>query len=348
MLAARWHAARDVRLEEVPEPLPGQGDVLVEVECAAVCGSDVAEYRDGPHVIPATRPHPLTGRQAPITLGHEYSGRVVATGPGVTQVRVGDRVCGDSCLRCNACRWCLRGEYNICRVGGSVGLHMDGAFAHRLVTPAYTLVTLPQSIGPREGALVEPLAVGLHALTRGRFEPGDTVVVIGFGMIGIATTLAARALGAADVLVAEPRPQRSRLGQALGATGLLGPDLAAARRQVRADLVVECSGRPEVLAGSLELVRRGGRLVLAGIGHSPTQLDLSRIVYFEREVIGALGYRFDLERVVALMSTGRIDVGPILSDPVPLADILPLAFERNLSDPTVPPRVFVSPRPATG
>jgi (R,R)-butanediol dehydrogenase/meso-butanediol dehydrogenase/diacetyl reductase len=264
-----------VRLDDVAEPVPGAGEVLVQVACAAVCGSDVAEYRDGPHVIPTVRQHQLTGRIAPLTLGHEYSGRVLALGAGVDGFAAGDRVCGDSCLRCLRCEWCRRGEYNICRVGGSVGLHLDGAFARLLTVPAYTLVRLPDAISDQTGALVEPLAVGLHAVSRGRVEPGDTVVVIGFGMIGCATALAARAAGAARVLVVEPREERTRLAHLLGVTDVLPPDLAAARRKVRADVVVECSGRSELAAGAVELARRGGRVVLAGIGHVPAELDLS-------------------------------------------------------------------------
>jgi (R,R)-butanediol dehydrogenase/meso-butanediol dehydrogenase/diacetyl reductase len=317
--------------------------VLVEVACAAVCGSDIAEYRDGPHVIPVARPHPLTGQAAPVTLGHEYSGRVAAIGSDVKRVAVGDRVCGDSCLRCNSCRWCLRGEYNICGVGGSVGLHLDGAFAPYVVVPDYTVVKLGESVADVAGALVEPLAVGLHAVAQGRVEAGDTVVVVGAGMIGLAVCLMSRVAGAAQVLVIEPRTERAKLAQSAGASGMLPADLAAARREVRADVVVECSGRPDVVGGALELVRRGGRLVLAGIGHGAAELDPSRVVYFEREIIGALGYRFDLERVVALMAAGRIDVAPLLSDPIALADIIAGGFERALTDPTAPPRVFIRP-----
>jgi (R,R)-butanediol dehydrogenase/meso-butanediol dehydrogenase/diacetyl reductase len=279
-----------------------------------------------------------------LTLGHEYSGRVAGLGDGVDNVQVGDRVCGDSCLRCNRCRWCLRGEYNICRIGGSVGLHLDGAFASHLVVPAYTLVKLSDAVPFRTGALIEPLAVGLHAVTQGRLEPGDSVVVIGAGMIGCAAALAARALGASEVLVVEPREERARLALELGATRVLPADLEAARREVRADVVVDCSGRAELAAGALELTRRGGRLVLAGIPHEPSTIDLSRVVYYEREVVGALGYRFDLERVVAMITTGRLDPGPLLEqDPIPLNAILQQGFERSLSDTETPPRIFVRP-----
>ncbi len=331
-------------------PLAAPGSVVVEVAAASICGSDLAEYRDGPLVIPVERPHPLTGRTAPVTLGHEWSGRVVEVGPDVDGWAVGDRVCGDACLRCGRCAWCRRGEYNICAVGGSVGLHADGAFASHLSVPSYTLVRLPDEVEFGAGALAEPLAVGLHAIERGRLAPGDVVAVVGFGMIGAAVALAARAAGAAAVAVVEPRGQRRVLAERLGAR-LLDADLAGARRELRsltegagADLVVDCAGRPEALGQVVELARRGGRAVLAGIGHGAEPFDASRIVYFEREVIGSLGYRFDLERVVALMVAGLIDPGPLLETPIGLSEIVEGGFRRSLEDPSAPVRVFVEPR----
>lgn len=349
MRAARWHGRRDLRLDDVPEPTAAPGCVVVEVVAASICGSDLAEYRDGPLVIPVRRPHPLTGRSAPITLGHEWAGTVLAAGPGVEGWSAGDRVCGDACIRCGTCAWCRRGEYNICAVGASVGLHWDGAFAARLAVPAYTLVRLPPDLDFRSGALVEPLAVGLHAVNRGRLQAGDVLAVVGFGMVGAAVALAGRAAGASEVLVVEPRPVRRRLAQQLGAR-VVDADLAAARRELRAltegagaDVVVDCAGRAEALGGVVDLARRGGRVVLAGIGHGAAPFDPSRVVYFEREVIGSLGYRHDLERVVALIGAGHLDPAPLLGDPIGLSRIVEDGFERSLRDPEAPLRVFVEP-----
>jgi (R,R)-butanediol dehydrogenase/meso-butanediol dehydrogenase/diacetyl reductase len=324
LLSARWYGAGDVRLEEVAEPVPGPGEVLVEVACAGICGTDVREYKDGPHMI----------RGGPVTLGHEWSGRVSALGPEVSGIEAGGRVCGDACIRCGTCEWCRRGEYNICRTGASVGLHRDGAFARYLTVPAYTLVPLPDSVSDAAGALVEPLAVGLHAVRQGRVTPGDTVAVVGFGMVGCAALLGALAAGAARVAVVEPRPERMRLAVELG---------GEPAERARFDVVIECSGLAEAMPTALEMVRRGGRLVLAGIAHTPATLDLGRIVYFEREVIGALGYRYDLERVVALLAAGRLDISPLLRQSIPLAAILSDGFERSLHDPGAPLRVLVAP-----
>lgn len=347
MKAARWHGPRDVRVEEVPEPVVrAADDVLVRVDRAMICGSDLAEWRDGPHVVPAARPHVLTGRQAPITLGHEYVGHVVEAGPGVTSFRPGDRVCGDSCLRCNRCYWCLRGEYNICEVGASVGLHADGAFAPLLVVPEYTLVPVPPGVPDNCAAVVEPLAVGLHGLRQTRVSAGDAVVVVGFGMIGAACAVMARAAGAGPIIVVEPSEQRARLAGELGVDVVLppAPDL---RRSVRAhtenrgaDAVLECTGRADVVADAVELARRGGRVGLLGIAHEPSLIRTERIVYFEREIVGCLGYRFDHRTVVRLMADGSLrSLDPLFGAPLELVDIVEGGFARMMSDADVPLRI---------
>ena len=350
MRAAVWHAAKDVRVDQVADPKPPRhGRVLVEVALASICASDIAEFRDGPHVIPVTRPHPLTGRVAPVTLGHEYVGRVVAVGAEVANVEVGNRVCGDACIRCGTCYWCLRGEYNICERGGSVGFHADGAFAQFVEVPAYTLYRLPDNVSDRHGTVVEPLAVALHALRRAEFRAGESVVVMGYGMVGAGVAVIARAIGAGQVLVVEPSRHRAELAERMGIQQVLrGTDLDL-RREVRnrtgvgADLVVDCSGVPSVLGGALDATRRGGRLVLCGISHSDATISPNRIVYFERTITGTLGYRYDHASVIDLLSDGRVDVAPVFGDEVGLSDIVKGGLERALRDPDCPLRVPIVP-----
>jgi (R,R)-butanediol dehydrogenase/meso-butanediol dehydrogenase/diacetyl reductase len=339
MRAAVWHGARDIRVEDVPTPGdPATGEVLVAVDVACICASDLAEYRDGPHVIPVQRPHPLSGLVAPVTLGHEFVGRVVATGPAVRVVSVGDRVCGDACLRCGTCFWCRRGEYNICDSGGSVGLHSDGAFARLLKVPDYTLHRVPDSVDDRSAAVVEPLAVGLHGLRRGRFSAGETVVVVGFGMVGAAVALVASAIGAGRVIVVEASAPRADAARRAGATDVLSPGAelrSAVRRRTEgrgADLVVDCTGREDVLPASVELSRRGGRVVVCGLAHEPSAIRADRLVYFEREVIGSLGYRHDHDAVLRLLETGKLDVGWLFAPAVKLDDIVTHGFDAMDQD----------------
>lgn len=339
MKAAVWHGAKDVRVEQVAVPrVSAADDVLVAVDVACICASDLAEYRDGPHVIPVGRPHRLSGRTAPITLGHEFVGRVVATGSGVRGLSVGDRVCGDACIKCGVCFWCRRGEYNICSSGGSIGLHVDGAFADYLKVPDYTLHKVPDGVSDKAAAVVEPLAVGLHGLRRGRFEAGESVVVVGFGMIGAAATVLAAASGAGRVVVVESAPQRAAAARIAGATDVLAPgdELRGAVRALTggrgADLVLDCTGRANVLPTSVELSRRGGRVVVCGLAHDPTPLATDRLVYFEREVIGSLGYRHDHEAVLRLLELQKLDVGWLFAPAIALEDIVTRGFEAMDAD----------------
>lgn len=353
MKAAVWHAARDVRVQEWPDPgPPGPDEALVEVKLSTICGSDVSEYVDGPHMIPVQRPHPLTGRSAPVVLGHEYVAVVKEVGGEVSTISPGDRVCGDSCLRCGSCYWCLRGEYNICRVGASVGLHSDGSFARYLRVPAYVLEPVPERVPDPWAAVVEPLAVGLHAVKRSQVQPGDSVVVVGFGMIGAAAALMARAAGAGPILVLESSPVRRELALRSGADEAFEPRPGGLRKEVMArtagvgaDVVIECSGHLEAFAPSLELSRRGGRVAICGLGHQPVSVDLTRIVYYERKVMGVLGYQFDHRPVLNLLARERVDVSPLLGEPVPLDDIVGEGFERMVRDPSAPLRIPVDPAP---
>lgn len=334
MRAAVWHAAGDVRVQDVPiPPEPGPGEVTVAVDVATICASDLAEYRDGPHVIPVDRPHRLTGRTAPLTLGHEFVGRVTRIGPSITNLAVGDRVCGDACLRCGTCFWCRRGDYHLCEIGGSIGLHADGAFAEYLSAPDYTLHRVPESVTDTAAAVVEPLSVGLHALQRGRFDIGESVVVVGFGMIGAAVTMLAVAGGAGRVIVVEASTTRAEAARAAGAADVLTPG-DTLRARVRAltgnrgaDLVLDCTGRADVLPVAVELSRRGGRIVVCGIAHEASAIRADRLVYFERELLGSLGYRHNHEAVLQLVDTGRLDVSWLFAPAITLEDIVPLGLK---------------------
>ena len=353
MQAAVWRGALDVRVEDVAEPTePHPSHAVVEVAVACICASDVAEYRDGPHVIPTQRPHPLTGRMAPLTLGHEFTGRVVAIARDVEHLSVGDRVCGDACLRCAQCFWCLRGEYNICQLGGSIGLHSDGAFARLVEVPVYTLYKVPDAIGDREAAIVEPLAAGLHALRRARFEAGESVAVVGYGMIGAATAALAIAMGTASVQIVELSHRRRQLALEMGATEAYDPRVMDLRAEVRArtggrgaDIVVDCTGDATVLRQAIEISRRGGRVVVAGLGHQPAAIVPDRLVYFEREIIGALGYRFDHSTILALLAAGRLRTEGLFGDMIELKGIVTAGFKRLLNDYDGPLRIPVVPLP---
>lgn len=314
MKALRWHGARDIRYETVPRPRISQSDeVLVDVEVAGVCGTDLHEYSSGPNMI-RTGPHPLTGAQPPLTAGHEFSGVVAAVGEGVPDLEVGQRVTADPCLRCERCRACLRGDYHLCDRGGSVGLASDGAFAESVVVPRVNVIPLPDDVSFESAAVAEPLAVGLHAATRAGVGLGDTVLITGAGPIGIAAMLGSQLRGAAGIYVSEPDPQRAEVARQFGAHAVLDPTLTDVRREVfRAnrrngpDRVIDATGRPEAIELGLRSLRRGGSMAVAGISASDLSVDLRQLVLYERSIAGTLGYNRDIERVIAMIETNKLD-----------------------------------------
>ena len=322
MLALRWHAAGDLRLEELPDPeRPGPGMAVVDVAFCGICGSDLAEFRAGPKMI-RTAPHPLTGRQAPITLGHEFSGRVRAA-DDAEGWPAGTRVTADACWRCGRCDACTSGDYHLCRYGASIGLHSDGAFAGRVVVPEYTLVRVPDAVSDEAAAMTEPLAVGLHALDRGSVRAADTVLVLGFGPIGAAAALLARAMGATPTVVEIDAARRAQADAQGFATLEAGDDLPRRVRRATggggAHVVIESTGVPAVLPDAVECARRGGRIVVVGLTGAAGALDSSRLVLHERSLVGSLGYRHDLPRVVAMVEQGVVDPLPLIAETVPLA-----------------------------
>lgn len=348
MIALRWHDRRDVRLEDVELALPlGRGMVEVEVVYCGICGSDLAEFATGPFAI-RRRPHALSGQEPPITLGHELSGRVTAVGEGVDNLAVGDRVAADACWRCGTCDACRSGRYNLCPLSGSIGLASDGGFASRVRFPAYCAVPLPDAVSDEAGALLEPLAVGLHALDRGGARPGDRVVVLGFGPIGVASAAIARAMGL-SVLVSEPHAGRRGRADAMG-FATFDPEGEArdvtravrARTDGGAQLVVDCTGVPAVLAMAPDMTTRGGTVVLVGLPKTPPELDAGRLVLFERSIVAALGYAHDLPRVAAMIASGALDVDGMITRTVTL-DQAPEEFERLAADPGDDLKVLVTP-----
>jgi (R,R)-butanediol dehydrogenase / meso-butanediol dehydrogenase / diacetyl reductase len=336
--AVRWHAAGDLRFEDVELALPlGPGMIEVEVAFCGICGSDLAEFRH-PFAIRPEKVHPLTHQQPPVTLGHEFSGTVVAIGEDVKAVKVGDRVSADACWRCGECKGCVEGRYNQCLYSGSIGLSSDGAFAPVVRFPAYCAVPLPDNVSLDVAAMLEPLAVGLHALDRGEAHAGERVVVIGYGPVGAATALLARSLGL-EPLVCELSPGRLARAAAHGfETHAPEPDKKDFARSVRgltdggAGVIVDCSGAVPAVEAAMEMSERGGRIVLAGIPKKPLAIDGGRMVLYERSLIATLGYHNDLPRVAAMIASGSLEPSVMITNRIPLSEVAD-EIERMASDP---------------
>ncbi|MCD4533649.1 alcohol dehydrogenase catalytic domain-containing protein [Nocardioides sp. cx-169] len=348
MQAVRWHAARDVRLEDVAEPELLPGTAIVEVAFCGVCGTDVHEYAHGPVMI---RPgaHPLSGATPPLTLGHEFSGRVVAMDGAHPGIEVGTRVVADPCLRCGVCRWCQRGEYHVCAKGGSIGLAADGGLAPLVRVPLIELHPVPDGVSDEHAALAEPLSVGLHAARRAQITPGESVLVLGAGPIGLAAVVGARLSGAGQVFVSEPNPARAEVARTMGATEVFDPTTDDVRTEVFTrtgrigpDAAIDGTGMPVAIELGLRSLRRGGRMAVAGISPSELKVDLRQLVLYERTLLGSLGYNFDIPRVLDLMASGQLDPSPLVTDVRPLSVVV--ATLEELSAPNQHIKVLLNPQ----
>jgi (R,R)-butanediol dehydrogenase/meso-butanediol dehydrogenase/diacetyl reductase len=321
MLALRWHGRRDVRLDEVPPPrAPGPGEVQLAVFCCGICGTDVEEWRSGPRVIPIV-PHPLTGCVAPLTLGHEFSGEVVAVGDNVEGLVPGDFAAVDGLLYCGKCYWCRRNRVNRCERLGCVGLTMDGGLAPLCNVPAATCLAIPRAMDREIVSLAEPLAVAARAVRRGKLRLGERVTVVGAGAIGLMALQVARTQGA-SVGVVEPHEFRRSLALELGADWCVPPQDATTYGS--ADLVIECSGNARAAKLAVGLSRAGGRVVLAGVYPDDANFVLNPIVHGERHLIGSLSHIYDedFRLALSLLERGLVRAEPLISDRIRLAQSL--------------------------
>lgn len=351
MKAAVWYAKEDVRVEEVSEPSsPQMGWAKIKVQACGICGSDLHEYAVGPVLICADEPHPLTGSKSPVIIGHEFVGEVVEVGEGVGNVEVGDRVAGMGGQVCGECYYCEKMQFNLCLKGAYLGFHYDGAFAEYVNVPAFTLFPLPETVSSQSGALVEPFAVGLHAVRQGSVAKGDTVVVLGAGPIGLATIQAAAVEGAERLFVLEMADSRKELALQMGATAVIDPSKVDPVAEIQrlteglgADVAIECIGSEKTAPLAVALVRKGGTAVMAGIFSKDSTINFLDVAVAEKRIIGSFGYFIEFPEVIEWFAEGKLDPLPLLTETIALEDIVEKGFEELLSGQSDNIKIIVKP-----
>jgi L-iditol 2-dehydrogenase len=307
-----------VALADTPEPVAGPGEVVVEVDAAGICGTDL-------HIEQGEFP-----TTPPVTMGHELAGRIAAVGPGVTRWRPGDRVTAETYFHtCGRCLHCRRGRPNLCRERRSIGSKADGAFAPFILLPAANLHRVPDGLALEHAALTEPLACVVHGvIDTAQVRAGDRVVVAGPGPIGLLALQVALAAGARVVVLgAAADGARLRTATRLGAAAALDveatADLEAAVDDALgaegADLVIECSGAGPAADTLLRLAARGGRYCQMGLSGRPVSLDLDLVCYKELVVTGSNAtVPTAWPRALRLLADGRVDVSGVITHRFPL------------------------------
>lgn len=338
MKAARWHGVKDIRVEDIPAPKPGPGDVGIKVAWTGICGSDLHEYLAGPIFVPVDEDHPLSHDKAPITMGHEYCGTVTELGDGVTDLAIGDRVAIEPIFACGTCPACLEGKYNLCDSLGFVGLSGGhGGFATHSVVPARMVHKMPDDLSMEQGALVEPAAVALHAVRLSRIKAGDKAAVFGAGPIGLLVVEALRVAGASEIHVVEPSEVRRQKALDLGATSVIDPTESDAVDTIRAatggvNVAFEVTGVPQVLPQCIDATRHEGQVLIVSIWEKEASFQPNTAVLKERQLQGTIAYRNVYPAVMALMTQGYFSADQLVTKRIALDDIVAEGFEALVSE----------------
>lgn len=320
-LVKRASGPGNVALSTVPEPRPGPGQVMVEVQYAGICGSD-PHIRDWDIQL-LLRP--------PVIMGHEFAGNIATIGEDVGGLEIGQAVVSETAFKtCERCKACKSGHDNVCAHKELIGFVHNGCFARYVIVPAHRIHPLPEGVDLLSAVVTEPLACVVHAtLELTRITAGDLVVVAGPGTIGLLSLQTSKSAGA-RVIVAGARGDEKRLELALE----LGADLVVDVTQEDlpqivlgqsngegADIYFECSGTPAAARTGLQVVRRRGQYTQIGLAAAPFELDFATIAYKEIKVTGSLGQKWTAwERALTLLAEGKVATRPLISHVLPLSE----------------------------
>ena len=307
MKAAVLYAPKDLRVETARDPAPGAGEALVRVRAAGLCGTDFRIWSGDRPV------------RYPLIMGHEFIGEVAAVGPGVRNVKPGDSVAVEPNYSCGTCPLCREGRRNLCLSRTAVGIDVDGGLAELAHIPARCCWAAPAGLSPEQLLLTEPLAVVVRAVNRGAVRAEETAAVLGTGTLGLLAVQVLKSRGA-RVLAVSRSERRFSLARELGAEAVhslaAGSGAEAAQRfsgREGVDVVVETAGTPEAVGEALGLARPGGRVVLTGLPHEPSQVHFFGVVRRELTIVGSMIYQDEFPEAMRLLETGAVKAEPLVT-----------------------------------
>ena len=342
MMAVRTHGPRDYRVEEVPVPTPGPGEVLIDVEACGICASDMKCWLGG---------ELFWGKdgaggyvEAPCIAGHEYAGRVIALGEGAEErhgVAIGERVIAEQIVPCNECRYCLSGHYWMCMRHHIFGFkrQLNGGMAKYNLYPAGALIhKIPDALSAREAAYIEPATCGWHAVDRGEIAAGDTVVICGVGNIGLVMLQIARFFQPGQVIALDAKNYRLDIARSLGADHAFNVLEEDAVQRVRdltegygCDVFIEASGNPAGIAQGLQMIRKLGTYVEFSVFNEPATINWT--VIGDQKELNIHGSHLGpncYPKTIAAIADSSLNVKPLLADAYPLSRF-DEAMESSLS-----------------
>lgn len=339
MQAVVCHGIEDYRLEDVPTPSPGPGDVLVKVEACGVCAGDVKAYQGAPMFWGGGIQEPYV--ETPVIPGHEFVGVVAALGEGAGELhgfQVGERVVSEQIVPCGQCRFCQRGQYWMCQVHNIYGFQqsVNGGMAEYMIFPARGRHhKVSKDISLEAAAMIEPLACSIHAVNRAQIELGDTVVVAGAGPLGLGMIAVARMKNPGCLIALDLRDDRLQLAKDFGADIIMNPDnddvVAAVLQQTDGygcDVYIEATGDPSGVTQGLQMIRKLGRFVEFSVFTDPTTVDWSIIGdRKELDIFGAHLSPYTYPLAIEYAQSGQIPIGEAVTHKFPLAEFA-AAFQK--------------------
>ncbi|MBX3280515.1 MAG: alcohol dehydrogenase catalytic domain-containing protein [Acidobacteria bacterium] len=309
MQAVVFHGEGRWSVESAPMPqIAADGDVLLRVERAGICGTDI-------HILSTPPGHPAT---AGSILGHEYTATVVETGAGIGHLKPGDCVVIDPNITCGLCRYCRMGMTNVCENITTLGIFRHGGLAQFNLAPAKALHRISSQVPIERAALAEPLSCVLHAFEKAQLTPGESVVILGAGPIGLIFLLLCKTGGAGRVFMVEPVEFRLRTAEAFGADGVFNPRSCDAAAEIRAatdvgaDVVIDAAGT--LLPEAMQMVRPGGRVILFGLNqHADRQFNQYLATRYEVTIHGSFIQRVEFPKVVRLLESGILPLEKLIT-----------------------------------
>lgn len=318
--------------KEVPMPVPGENDVVVKIEYCGICGSDVHYYKDGrigDYIV-----------EGEFILGHEVAGTVTQVGSNVKHLVAGDRVALEPGITCGHCEQCTEGKYNLCKdVIFFATPPVQGALQNYVKHPASLCFKLPENVSTMEGALVEPLAVGLHACKQGNVGLGDSVVILGAGCIGLVTLLSVKAAGASNVIVVDLFDKRLGFAKEMGANHVINAREENVEERIKeilgergADVVIETAGSAKTIYQTPFFAKMGGTVVLVGLAaDADLKYNMAQVMNKELTIKSVFRYRNLYPTAISAIADGSIDVKKIVTHEFKFEDVK-LAFDTVIAD----------------
>ncbi|ACL70060.1 zinc-dependent alcohol dehydrogenase family protein [Halothermothrix orenii] len=325
-----FYGPGNVKIEDKEIPKIDENEVLVKVKAAGICGTDRHIYRGE---APA---------RTQVILGHENAGEIIETGRQVRSLKKGDKVCIDPNIFCGQCYYCHRGEVHLCKELQAIGVTRNGGFAEYLVAPATNVYKVKENVSYKEMALVEPLACCLHGIDLAGIRPGDFVVILGAGAIGLILLQLALHSGASEVIVSEPNSKKRKLALKLGASKVFDPFNDNLEKEIKiikregADVVIEAVGNIHTFKQSIQLARKGGSVLLFGVPPKDKVIEINPFEIYKRELKlkGAYINPFVTDRAVRILESGMVNLKKLVTSQYTLEE-LPNVLDGNLDESNV-------------